>query len=708
MLVRFHPSRVALLLCFCITLFPSLVNAALQPLPANWKTHVMKVFPTADHVTDEDQKTGIATIYAGKKILGYSFQTAQQVDIPAYSGQPVNTVVTINNKGIIKNTWVVEQHEPILLVGIPVQKLYDFAAQFVGKSVADHIEVGTGKNTIDGISSATVTSMVVNQSIMHASKKVAEVVGILKKSEVEMRPHAIVKQNLFKPENWKALIGDGSIQYMHLTRAQVDKAFIGTAAADVDVARPDEKHDTFIDLYYTYLNAPTIGENLLGKKQFQWLMKKLKPGEQAIAIMGSGMYSFKGSGYVRGGIFDRIKLSQGLIGINFRDLDYYRLSDIYARGYPHFNEMGIFIIRKHFNFDPGAPWNLELLVKRATGPLSSIFHTFKTNYQIPEKYITRPAPPVLEKPLPVWARIWLNRRIQVAVVAVSLVLLMAIIFMQDVLVRRPRLLHNLRRGYLIYTLFYLGWYSLGQLSVENVFTFTHALMGKFRWDVFLMDPVIFMLWGFTAATILLWGRGIFCGWLCPFGALQELINELARKLKIKQFELPFSVHERLWAMKYIILLALFGLSLQSVSLAERAAEVEPFKTSIMLAFHREWWFVLYALTLLFVSIFTRKVYCRYICPLGAALAIPTKLRLFDWLKRRKECGNPCQLCAVECEIQAIHPDGKINANECHHCLDCQMTYHNETKCPPLVKKNRRRDKRRYDPSKIAVTQLEAS
>ncbi|MAQ25998.1 MAG: regulatory protein NosR, partial [Pseudomonadales bacterium] len=155
-------------------------------------------------------------------------------------------------------------------------------------------------------------------------------------------------------------------------------------------------------------------------------------------------------------------------------------------------------------------------------------------------------------------------------------------------------------------------------------------------------------------------------------------------------EPPFAVHERLWAVKYIILLALFGISLESMATAERYAEVEPFKTTFFLVFQREWWFATWALLLLFVSLFTRKVYCRYICPLGAALAIPTKLRLFDWLKRRKECGSPCQLCAVECEIQAIHPDGTINANECHHCLDCQMTYHNPNKCPPLINKAKQR------------------
>ena len=102
------------------------------------------------------------------------------------------------------------------------------------------------------------------------------------------------------------------------------------------------------------------------------------------------------------------------------------------------------------------------------------------------------------------------------------------------------------------------------------------------------------------------------------------------------------------------------------------------------------------------------MYCRYVCPLGAALSISSKVRLFDWLKRRPECGSPCQLCAKECEIQAIHPDGHINHNECHYCLDCQMTYHNENKCPPLILKNKRAKRGKKapaDPSLIPVVQV---
>ncbi len=57
------------------------------------------------------------------------------------------------------------------------------------------------------------------------------------------------------------------------------------------------------------------------------------------------------------------------------------------------------------------------------------------------------------------------------------------------------------------------------------------------------------------------------------------------------------LHERLWPLKYIIFLGLFALSLYSMALAELFAEVEPFKTSIILKFARDWPFVIYALTL---------------------------------------------------------------------------------------------------------------
>lgn len=295
---------------------------------------------------------------------------------------------------------------------------------------------------------------------------------------------------------------------------------------------------------------------------------------------------------------------------------------------------------------------------------------------------------------PLWISLWQNRRLEIGVLIVSLVILTLILIFQDWLARRPRLVTWVRNAFLVYTLFFIGWYALGQLTVINVLTFTHAIMRDFTWDQFLLDPMLFILWSFVAVTLLLWGRGVYCGWLCPFGALQELINKIAQRLGVPQFELPDVVHERLWAVKYVILILLFGISLQSMGEAAVYAEVEPFKTTFGLRFQREWPFVLYAGALIAITLVNRKFFCKYLCALGAGLSIPGRFRIFDWwLRRRKECGKPCQVCAVACPVRSIRNTGEINANECHYCLDCQVVYYSDMKCPPLVERRKRRELR---------------
>jgi NosR/NirI family nitrous oxide reductase transcriptional regulator len=295
---------------------------------------------------------------------------------------------------------------------------------------------------------------------------------------------------------------------------------------------------------------------------------------------------------------------------------------------------------------------------------------------------------------PFWVGVWQERWWQVVVLCVALGVLTFILLFQDWLTRRPGTLRIVRTCFLLFTLFFIGWFTLAQLSVIHVLTFINAILHQFSWESFLVDPLIFILWGFVALTLLLWGRGVYCGWLCPFGALQELLHQLAQRLGIPEYRFPDVVHERLTALKYVIFVALFGLSLQSIGYAARAAEVEPFKTAIVMHFDRGGIFLWYALGLLLISVFNRKFFCKYLCPLGAALAIPAPLRIFDWLRRRKECGRPCQICAKQCEVQAIRPTGEINPNECHYCLDCQVTYWNDHQCPPLSEKRIRKQKSR--------------
>lgn len=701
-----RPFHYGLIILLCL-MFDGFFGLQAKDYGGLEQQRVEAIFPGSDGLSEPDGEFKVRTIRTGKEVLGYVFQSQDVVDIPAYSGKPINMQVILDTHGVIQDAYVLEHHEPILLIGIPVEKLHAFDAKYKGVKADRRVVVGRSSDleavTVDGISGATVTVMVVNEIIMRAAQKVAVSLKLIEDRAGAAQKPATVRQDFYEPATWEQLTGNGAVRRLNLTRGQVDAAFKGTEAEGIDNAAADQVDDTFIELYIADLNPPAIGRNLLGDNQYRFLMQDLKPGEQAIAVLGRGLFSYKGSGYVRGGIFDRVQLRQFGNVISFRDMDHQRLSDVFAKGMPGFDEMSIFIVREPARFDPGSPWSLELLVRRQTGAVSGVFSSFELSYQMPEQYLLRPPPTAEELAAievanrPTWVNIWYQKAFQIGVLCTALAVLMVILFLQDSFTKYPRFLHWLRRVYLVFTVVFIGWYALGQISVVNVLTFVHALFENFRWELFLTDPIIFILWTFTAASILLWGRGVFCGWLCPFGALQELINEAARKLKIPQYELPFAVHERLWAIKYIILLLLFGISLESMTTAEQFAEVEPFKTAITLKFDRQWWFVAYAVALLVINIFTRKVYCRYVCPLGAALAIPTKLRLFDWLKRRKECGTPCQLCAKECEIQAIHPDGHINANECHYCLDCQMTYHNENKCPPLVIKNKRKTRSKPAP-----------
>ncbi len=472
-------------------------------------------FPQATRFGALEGAPRAAPVFRDDTLLGYVFLTADLVRIPAYSGQPINTLVGFDLEGRITGIAIVEHEEPILAVGVTEERLHAFADQYRGKRVFDRTTVGSerrGYVAIDTISGATITVMVLNQTIMSAARRVATSRGL----------------------------------------------------------------------------TPAGG----------------RPPAQA---------------------------------------------------------------------PPAGP---------ATETSTSSAAVAATQIQ------TAPDEPL-------WIAVWQSRVFEIGVLVVGLLALNGILLFQDALARHPNFLVLVRRGFLFYTVFFIGWYALAQLSIVQVFIFTHALMTEFRWQTFLIDPMLFILWGFVAMTLLLWGRGVYCGWLCPFGALQELINQGAQKLKFKQFEFPDVVHERLLGVKVLVLVGLFGISLQSMGDALRYAEIEPFKTAITLRFDREWPFVLYAGGLLAISAVNRKFFCKYLCPLGAALTFPGRFRIFDWwLRRRKECGRPCQTCANDCEVRAIRPTGEINANECHYCLDCQVTYYSDRKCMPLIERRVKREKRR--------------
>ena len=675
------------------------------------KFDLATIMPGADRLGPEEGSPPSAAAYKGDKLLGYVFLNSAVVNAIGYSGKPIHIVVGVDTNGLITGARMVKHSEPIVLVGIPVKKVHDFIDKYVGLNVLEIAKTGKDDRELDIVSGATVTIMIIDDTIVRAAIRVMRtrgVGGLVDASADKNRVTYSVREELDEKLNWMTMLGDGSVRRRMISVGDINAAF-ESAGKTLAAARPEPgpDGDAFVDFYIANGSIPSIGHSLLGEQEYKNMLASLKPGEQAILMAGSGRYSFKGSGYVRGGIFDRIQLIQGDYSVRFRDKEHKRLADFAADGSPHLAETGLFVVPADSGFDPALPWRIQLLVHRAIGPIKKEFLTFDVGYVTPPRFLEKHMPKAATSDNaltdsaagpartgdPLWMKIWISKIPDIIILGLGLTVLTAMFFFQDWLAKRPVLTDRLRLAFLTYTVLWIGFYAQAQLSIVNVLTFAGSIMHGFHWDFFLLEPLIFILWGSVAASLLFWGRGVYCGWLCPFGALQELLNRIAKIFKVPQITVPWALHERAWPLKYLIFLGLFGISLESFELAEELAEIEPFKTTIILMFQRSWPYVFFAVGVLSVGLFIERFFCRYICPLGGALGIPGRLRMNEWLRRYRECGNPCQRCSRECMVQAIHPDGHINPNECLQCLHCQTLYYDDHKCPPMIQKRLKRERR---------------
>ena len=85
--------------------------------------------------------------------------------------------------------------------------------------------------------------------------------------------------------------------------------------------------------------------------------------------------------------------------------------------------------------------------------------------------------------------------------------------------------------------------------------------------------------------------------------------------------------------------------------------------------------------LLLATVFVRNLYCRFLCPVGAALGLLSKLTVFR-IKRWSAC-NTCKICEKTCEWGAIRGP-EIVMTECVRCDDCERLYLDTVKCPHWI------------------------
>ncbi|MBB5018487.1 NosR/NirI family nitrous oxide reductase transcriptional regulator [Chitinivorax tropicus] len=680
-------------LLLCLLLFSSVATASTYDvtLPATLATDpdlcrlvdCGSVMPNAVRFSQRKGNPAYVEAYAKDgQVMGYVYLSTDVADIPAYSGKPVVTLVGLDSQGRIAGVRILKHSEPILLLGIPEQKLVDYVQQYLGHLAGTRFELGKAEGqhvSVDAISGATVTLIAENQLITRTSRAIARQVGLIAS---EQRPQAALTK-AHKQVDWATLLAEGSIGRLQISHQ--------------DVGQPAQGNTPYLDLYFGYLNAPAIGRSVLGDAGFQTLMARLQPGEHAIFVIASGTGSFKGSGFVRGGIYDRIQLRQGQDIVTFRDSDYLNLYALMAAGHPGYTESGIFIVRDPA-FSAAYPWSFTFLGNQLDAASNQkTFTNFEADYWLPAAYLEG-GRPVVEQAHSPWLAAWQAKMPVIAAFAGLLITVVVFHSLRTLWQRRSRRGHQRwiswpKMACWLIAIFALGGWQMAQPSVTQLLTLLHAPFDGWRWSLFLSEPLIFLFWLFIALTVLLWGRGVFCGWLCPFGALSELMFKLGGGLGLRRFQrkLPQQWHDRLKWLKYIVLAILVAISFHSMILAEQLAEIEPFKTTFLLGiWQRSWPYGLFVVVILGASILIERPYCKYLCPLGAGLGLPSRLRLFA-LRRKHECGT-CQACAVSCGSQAISADGRIDPMECLQCLDCMVYYYDDHACPPLAKERKRRAK----------------
>ncbi|WP_426177618.1 4Fe-4S binding protein [Massilia sp. TWR1-2-2] len=681
--------RRHLLLSFWLALLCSCLPARAGVLT---RPELVKRFPAPLVVGDKQTDLPIWPLFkqnaTATELVGYVFESIDLAPVPGFAGVPINLLVAIDPKGSFLDVAVLSHHEPVFLDGLGEAPLFAFVAQYQELSLKQNIVIDSktkrlrgpdaGHAYLDGVSKATASVRIIHQSVLSAALKVSrKKLGFGEGSDPDQI--ARIRADMFEPMSVAQLLDAGLVRHLRVTNRDVEKLFAGSTGAGLDAGALAHPNAVFIDLYLAVASVPTAGRNVLTAASWKKLHDRLEAGDHALLVMSSGRYSILADDFVRGSVPDRLVLKQDKLPIDMRDLDL-ELA-LAATGPLPAASVTVLRVIGQAGLDPARPFDFTLPITRFKGIVypERITRDIAFSVQVPAQFTVAP-----EASNKSWPGIWSSRRAELLVLAAALAVLSAALLLQKRLTAHGARFAWFRAGFLLFTIGFIGYYAQGQLSIVNLTGVLQALLAHRSLAFMMFDPMTVVLWGFTAVSLLVWGRGTFCGWLCPFGALQEATGKLAQWIKLPQLRIRPRSDARLKLIKYPLLAMILASAWLAPALTDKLVEFEPFKTAITLNFVRSWPYVAYAVALLLASMFVYKFFCRYLCPFGAALALLGRFRVLDWIPRRAECGAPCQTCRHRCDYQAITPAGDVSYDECFQCMDCVVIYGSDKKCAPLI------------------------
>jgi polyferredoxin len=184
-----------------------------------------------------------------------------------------------------------------------------------------------------------------------------------------------------------------------------------------------------------------------------------------------------------------------------------------------------------------------------------------------------------------------------------------------------------------------------------------------------IEPSAMIIFAALVVLTLIGSRG-FCGWICPFGSLQEWLGMLGKKIFGKRFNPTGAWDRRLKYLKYVILVVIVALTWHLGTLVFR--DYDPFLAFFHLGFGMSelpWAYAILGVVLA-GSLYIERFFCKYACPLGAVLGILGKLGISKVHRDPTDCKS-CNVCQAHCfaHIDFLNTT-TIRDSECNHCMEC--------------------------------------
>lgn len=193
----------------------------------------------------------------------------------------------------------------------------------------------------------------------------------------------------------------------------------------------------------------------------------------------------------------------------------------------------------------------------------------------------------------------------------------------------------------------------------------------------------FYVAGFLVFVGALVGRFV-CGWLCPFGLIQDLLHKIPFPKKLRTFRGDKLLRKLKYVILvvFVILLPMFLVDVMGQGAPYFCKLICPVGTlegGIPLALMNKsmhsvlgwlyaWKNVLLVATIL-LSIIIYRPFCKYICPLGAIYSVFNPISVFKYRVDESKCVS-CGACSKSCKME-VDPVQNANHPECIRCGLCK-------------------------------------